>query len=336
MTVEQVAQGIHDFGARVSMLFFQNCFKASLTSFLPFKDISYLYVLASQTILGAPNNYHCSFLISLFCRPSVSGAELARQICSDESPRSYGVLACLYMPSLNAFLLHFDLALRVMTASAPDSAPWDNLLTALRPWSLTYRVADGLDRYVDMMALMSEFQLWLSTLINRADATVAVAHQDIANVLEFKASFGDIIAEVAACKRAWEACRVFLSISAQCHGFSGFSGCSLFFPFGLHPLDGPVRHNEPWPYTTLAGTMGDLSLLFACVPALEHLFKVLSPTEERFKKAFESAAAHLLKAPALLPTVGPAAAWIPRWKQEKVPVDKSSASTAQKFESETG
>jgi hypothetical protein len=79
MDIADIGPALARFNARVTdrlrLVFLQNCCKSTIEvlSFLQANGLS-LYVMASQTVLGAPNTYYAPLIQSLFTQPDCSGS----------------------------------------------------------------------------------------------------------------------------------------------------------------------------------------------------------------------------------------------------------------------
>lgn len=84
------------------LFFFQQCGKGSLENYHALKD-SARYVMGSQTIVGAPNEYYEATLRFLCENPEADGLALAKEITKRETPRmftSYTTLDCAQLQEL--------------------------------------------------------------------------------------------------------------------------------------------------------------------------------------------------------------------------------------------
>jgi hypothetical protein len=332
MSVHDVAAAIINFPSRLPLLFFQNCFKSTLSTLLPFSRRPDLIILAAQTILGAPNNYYSDFIISLFCQPDATGTELSRRISAFESPNTRGILASLNPTSLPAFLTHFNATVSAALACTVSSTSWDQLITALRPFTLTYSVGQKQDRYVDMVGFLRELHSCVLRLSVCSEASASSLDKSSCESSIFDSAI--LCSEhYKAALEAWDRCKTMLSISTHCHGYSDFSGCSLFFPFGLYPLQTPVSP-QIWPFSSLLDNRAELTQLFEYAPAYEALCTSLMPMEQRFRQQFEAAVAALPvpSACSILAAEGEAGVvpkvWVPKWKRDRLALESEAREAA--------
>ncbi len=97
MKLDQFANAVRNFNRavheRVELLFFQNCYKATLEVIYEAKNCA-RYTLASQLALGAPNYYYEGFLQYLN-NPSVRGFEAAKAIMNAERSDMYHTLTLI-------------------------------------------------------------------------------------------------------------------------------------------------------------------------------------------------------------------------------------------------
>ncbi len=70
-------------GGEVDLLFLQQCGRGSVENLYNFRGAA-AAVMASQTVVGAPNTYYTKSLQWLAGKPKATGAEIARQIMTDD------------------------------------------------------------------------------------------------------------------------------------------------------------------------------------------------------------------------------------------------------------
>jgi hypothetical protein len=135
-------------GRRVRLVYFQNCAKAVLSTLHASKDCAE-HVLASQSILGAPNDYYSRLVEWLVdgLGSSDDGSELgelvARKIVDFEDPCQFGALACFrtsavptYLHALDDFFSHAASAIS-SACSSGDVSP-EPLVKVQRPCSTSH------------------------------------------------------------------------------------------------------------------------------------------------------------------------------------------------------
>jgi hypothetical protein len=124
---------------RVGLVFLQNCCKAVLPAIWAFRELPCCLV-ASPTIIGAPNTYYQALIHHLFCSPAVSPASAAATICSGEQPQDFAILSVFLTASLPAFVRSLD-AFAAAAAAAPllrDAAALQALSLSLRSFWVEY------------------------------------------------------------------------------------------------------------------------------------------------------------------------------------------------------
>jgi hypothetical protein len=98
---------------RLGLIFLQNCCKATLPAFWPFRHLDCCLV-ASPTIIAAPNSYYASLIHHVSTCPAPTPASAASVICHNEQPEDFAVLSVFHTSQLQPF----SLALNALAAAA--------------------------------------------------------------------------------------------------------------------------------------------------------------------------------------------------------------------------
>jgi hypothetical protein len=117
MDVSAAAAELHNFNSvvsgRLALVFLQNCCKATLPALWPFRHLNCL-LIASPTIIAAPNTYYTQLILHIFTCPHASPASAAAAVCNGEQPQDFAILSVFH----SSHLQHFALALDALAAAA--------------------------------------------------------------------------------------------------------------------------------------------------------------------------------------------------------------------------
>ena len=128
LQVPKVADVVTDWRARtageVELLFLQQCGKGALANYHALRDAA-RYVMASQTVVGAPNYYYTPALAALAAEPSADGLQLARWIMEHETPNMFTTYTALAADALQELPRRLDAALAPLldAKAAPTASP---------------------------------------------------------------------------------------------------------------------------------------------------------------------------------------------------------------------
>ena len=317
LSLEDAAIALQSFNIliknRLKMLFLQNCCKSSLSAVCSLSSLSNVHVLASQTILAAPNEYYCSLIRSLFINPKCDMTELSARIVEYEPSESYGVLSCFcinnilpFQEALDTFLSHCATFLYSRVKS--DSNYVEELLLQLRVYTITYYTGKISDRYVDLIGLCKV--LHDKAIQDSIDSEwSSLVHDSFLSVLLHFKAFA-----------------LFTSVSSStCFASDNWCGLSMYFPFGCHSPTLP-RSIVPYPFSGLHQPDVQISLqpVLASVPAFVALFDLFAPHETGKKSDFEAAIAKIaLSSPSSSGGVG--SVWVSPWMRRQMENENADA-----------
>ena len=225
MDVADVASALEEFecsiAGRVGFVFLQNCCKATLPALWPFRHLQCL-LIASPTIIGAPNTYYSALIHHLFTCPAASPATAAATICNSELPQDFALLSVIFTASVQPFALALD---ALASAAAPhmrSSAAARALLDSVRGYVTNYGFTDeqghsSTDRYVDVMRMCSALQQCVVSCTGSSPPVL-------------------LYERVQSCFTQLQQLRVVSSLAGS---YSDFCGLSLFFPHVCLPATAP-------------------------------------------------------------------------------------------------
>lgn len=117
--VPEMAAVVSDFNARtggaVELLFFQQCGKGAIENYYESRHAASV-IMASQTVVGAPNHYYAPALQALGANPDVDGRELARLISVHETPEMFTTYTALSSDALDELPGRLDPVLEPLLA----------------------------------------------------------------------------------------------------------------------------------------------------------------------------------------------------------------------------
>jgi hypothetical protein len=209
-------------GGRLAFVFLQNCCKATLPALWSFRHLQ-CRIVASPTIIGAPNTYYSALIFHLFTCPSASPASAAATICHSEEPQDFALLSVFCCDRLLPFALALDAFAAAAAPHIVDDNVFLSLSHAMRRFFIEYAFTDEhgrsyTDCYVDVMAACFALQ---SSLIGSTKPPPHLIHQ-------LQVSFAD-----------FQELRV---VSPLAGSYNEFCGLSLLFP----PLSSPATlHASP-------------------------------------------------------------------------------------------
>jgi hypothetical protein len=162
MSLADAAAAVRAFRARpevvVDLLFMQQCGRAAMPTLSAFAGTADV-VMASQTVVGAPNRYYGGMLAHLAVEPDADGETLARLIMNHETPDMYADYVAFRGDALDELPARVNAVLAPLF-ERPDLVPAGAGGTAAP--IITYRYADEV--HVDLVQ-------WLDALsrANHAD-----------------------------------------------------------------------------------------------------------------------------------------------------------------------
>jgi hypothetical protein len=332
----------------LKLLFLQNCCRASLSMLQSFSGqaLRRMFVLASQTILGAPNNYYRALLVSLFSDPippppaggdddDDMGLVLAGRIKDFEAMENYGVLACFRMAAWEAHASAVQSLLRhVVPVLETKSGDWSQRVvhTLLRDFIMTYRVSGvvgggELDRYVDLLELLRVLSSEAAAAAVGGGGGGAVTEERRTGVDKSHAPDSecrhqdDIARQFQLFSEAQAKLISFRALSDCCSGYSHYSGLVAFFPFGAHALVRPPSPDAVYPFSLWDSDSDNVfsgaeNTEGSASEPLVGVYSLFAHAEWNYKRSFEQTVANMaLKRGAVPPST---AIWIPSWKKKQL------------------
>jgi hypothetical protein len=234
---------------RIGFVFLQNCCKATLPALWPFRHLKCCLV-ASPTIIAAPNTYYPALISHLFTCPSASPASAAAVICNNEQPEDFAILSVFHAANLPPFVAALD---AFAAAAVPLTAPSCATLAAsdsLRCFAVEYAFSDAQGRsstdcYVDVLALCSALYNSVPTdsvrpplhaLLQTVQVQPLLPNHNCASLITSQASFAQL-----------QQLRV---VSPLAGSYREFCGLSLLCPLpsaaaALGPRPSPPRAPPP-------------------------------------------------------------------------------------------
>jgi hypothetical protein len=100
---------------RLGFVFLQNCCKATLPALWPLRHLHCL-LIASPTIIAAPNTYYAALIHHVCTCPAPTPASAAAAICHSEQPEDFAILSVFHTSHLPPFA-------RALDALAAAAAP---------------------------------------------------------------------------------------------------------------------------------------------------------------------------------------------------------------------
>ena len=306
LSLEDAAIALHSFNLLVKnnlrMLFLQNCCKSSLSAIHSLRSLSAVHVLASPTILAAPNEYYCSLIQSLFVNPNCTALELSARIVGYEPSENYGILACFrinnflqFLESLNIF---FSLRFKLYSDTA-DSPCIEEILLQLREYINIYHTGKISDRYVDLIGFCK--------VLHDKAVQVSIDSKEIALLQD---SYNAVL-------NHFKDFAVFVSVSSS-FAVKNWCGLSMYFPFGCHSTSLP-KSAVAYPFSGLhePDVQRSLQPLLAIVPTLAALFDLFKSREMQYKEEFEAAVSRYreLSPPSISKGVS---VWVSPWMRQQM------------------
>ncbi len=147
---------------RIGLVFLQNCCKSTLHALWPLRHL-HCCVVASPTIIAAPNTYYSALIHHLFTCPTATPASAAASICASEQPQDFAILSVFSTANLLPFALALE---RFAAAAAPllrDASAARAANDHLRSFWIEYghtneEGVSATDHYVDIMAMCAALQ----------------------------------------------------------------------------------------------------------------------------------------------------------------------------------
>lgn len=319
MNTMEIAEALHIFNmskcdGRLRLIFLQNCCKSSLSVIQNFSMLSSVFVLASQTILSAPNHYYIPLLKSLFANPTPSGLEVAKRIVGFEPDSGYSVMGGMEMGYYKAFSMSFNNFLGHVLAALSSvrfspEFPSSEILMSLRVWMMSYFSGGTIDRFVDLMGLASILYEHVVTKAKQVEVELdCIQRESLLTLLGPQSVPSPPLILAPICNfdmhdlhESWrslnQAISAFIPLRAVSprSAYPTFCGLNVYFPFGLHgngtasksssngqvePCpQGQVKGARGFPFSTLADVEPQLDHLFQEVPHLHRLFDLFREEE---------------------------------------------------------
>jgi hypothetical protein len=287
MDVVDLGNAIAEFAlcvpGKLKFVYLQNCCKASLPALYAMGNLdSSVHVLASQTILGAPNSYYVALLRSMFVDPPSDGLDLAKRITRLDSPQYFAVLACFCVGSMSAYIQALDLFLKtaLCVLNAQEIVILARIIKMLRVYMISYWTSAGIDRYVDAVGFCSIILDVSLEVLRNSEHSSALTNS-------LAEAYGQV-------NIAFEKFRCLLSISPSSNGYSHLCGLMLYFPFGGGSEDETNSRSvttelrRRYPFANAARYMHTPSLcnLYDSLRSMVDIFKLFEVVEESYRKTY--------------------------------------------------
>lgn len=151
----------------IDLVYLQVCAKASIEPLYEFHDIA-SYTLASQKLLGAPNNYYEGLLENIDQLQDGDGATLAKNIVDSEDYAMYNTLTCINNSEFGAVKLRFRELVKCLDLRG-------EITVAKEPKTFEY----GNDRYWDLIDFLECINLTEPHEIAARDSLIASIQNDL-------------------------------------------------------------------------------------------------------------------------------------------------------------